>query len=212
LLKSFSNRPSPAIVFDFGGVLMDWNPHYLFDKLMNNDREAVDAFLERVSFRRWNEDFDLGKSFSEGTAELIARFPEYTHLIRAYDTHYLDTVRGCHQSVVDILQELKHREYPLFGLSNWSAEKFSLVRRKYPFFEYFEDIVLSGDVGLIKPAKEMYLLLLQRNSLSAQDCLFIDDYEPNVKTALDLGFQAVQFISAEQLRADLAGRGILSPQ
>jgi len=210
LLKSLSNRPSPAIVFDFGGVLMDWNPHYLFDKLMNNDREAVDVFLERVSFRRWNEDFDLGKSFSTGTAELISRFPEYTHLIRAYDTNYLDTVRGCHQPVVDILQELKHRGYPLFGLSNWSAEKFSLVRRKYPFFEYFEDIVLSGNVGLIKPAKEMYLLLLQRNSLSAQECLFIDDYEPNIKTALDLGFQAVQFISAEQLRTDLAGRGILS--
>ena len=84
-----ANKKSPAIVFDYGGVLMDWNPHYLFDPMMGNDPKAVDEFLQRVDFFHWNEEFDRGRSYAEGTADLISKYPEYAHLIRAYDEQYL---------------------------------------------------------------------------------------------------------------------------
>jgi 2-haloacid dehalogenase len=200
---------SPVIIFDFGSVLMDWNPHYLFDKMMGNDPKAVDNFLAEIGFSTWNPELDRGQSFAEGTALLIAEFPQYADLIRAYDERYFETVGGCIQPTVDILRELKDRGYTLYGLSNWSAEKFSKVRIDYPFFEWFDDIVLSGEVGMIKPDREIYELLLNRVGRPAGECLFIDDHSPNIQTAKDLGFQTIQFKSAEQLEMELSKLGIL---
>lgn len=200
---------SPVIVFDFGSVLMDWNPHYLFDKMMGNDPKAVDDFLAEVDFSTWNPEQDRGRSFAEGTALLIAKFPKYAELIRAYDERYHETVGGCIQPTVDILRELKDLGYTLYGLSNWSAEKFSQVRLDYPFFEWFDGIVLSGEVGMIKPNRDIYELLLKRVGRPAGECLFIDDHMPNIQTAQVLGFQTIQFKSAEHLRSELESRGLL---
>lgn len=199
---------SPAIVFDYGGVLMDWNPHYLFDPLMGNNPEAVDAFLKEIDFFHWNERFDEGRLYAEGTADLIGKFPHYDSLIRAYDEQYLKTVRGCNQPVVDILKKLKENGYPLYGLSNWSIEKFSEVRKSYPFFDLFDDMVISGIEKCIKPGPEIFGILLQRTGRPAGDCLLIDDHLPNIEAASKLGFQTIQFRSAEQLKSDLAGRNI----
>jgi 2-haloacid dehalogenase len=199
---------SPAIVFDYGGVLMDWNPHYLFDPLMDNDPKAVDAFLKEIDFFHWNERFDEGRTYAEGTTDLISKFPQYAHLIRAYDEQYLKTVRGCNQPVVEILKKLKENGYPLYGLSNWSIEKFSEVRKGYPFFDLFDDMVISGIEKCIKPGPEIFGILLQRASRPAVDCLFIDDHLPNIEAASRLGFQTIQFRSAEQLQADLAVKNI----
>jgi 2-haloacid dehalogenase len=200
---------TPAIVFDYGGVLMDWNPHYLFDPLMGNDPKAVDEFLRQIDFYRWNTKFDEGLTYAEGTADLITQFPEYAHLIRAYDEQYLKTLRGCNQPVVEILQKLKEHGYPLFGLSNWSIEKFSEVRKGYPFFDLFDDMVISGIEKCIKPGAEIFGILLQRANRPAGDCLFIDDHLPNIEAASRLGFQTIHFRSAEQLKADLAKRDIV---
>ncbi len=188
---------------------MDWSPHYLFDPMMDNDPQRVDAFLEEIDFRNWNPEQDRGRSFAEGTAVLTARFPQYTELIRAYDERYLETIRGCIQPTVDILRKLKDKGFPLYGLSNWSAEKFNLVRVDYPFFDWFDDIVLSGEVGLIKPNADIFEHLLERIGRLAGDCLFIDDHEPNILAAKNLGFQTIKFESAEQLEADLLSFGIL---
>lgn len=201
-------QAAPAIVFDFGGVLMDWNPHYLFDKLMDNDPVAVDQFLSEVGFFEWNEEFDRGRPYVEGVAMLSDRFPQYADLIHAYDERYLETVRGCNQPVVDILTSLKEGNYPLFGLSNWSFEKFTQVRKKYPFFDLFDDMVISGLVKCIKPGPEIFGILLQRTSRAAGDCIFIDDHKPNIDAARDLGFQTILFKSAVQLKSDLAEHGI----
>lgn len=188
---------------------MDWNPHYLFDPMMNGDTTAVDEFLKKIDFIPWNTNFDLGYPFSKGTEEKIAEFPEYADLIRAYDERYLETVRGCFQRTVEILRTLKDRGYPLYGLSNWSIEKFSKVQAQYPFFEWFDDMVISGVVGFVKPGKEIYDLLLQRAGQPAEKCLFIDDHRPNIDAALKYGWQAIQFQSAEQLIHELSNRGIL---
>jgi 2-haloacid dehalogenase len=206
--KPFTETPKTAIVFDFGGVLMDWDPYYLFGKMLGNDRTAMDQFLKEINFSTWNVELDRGLSFAEGTKELISHFPQYQELIRAYDVRYLETVKGAFQPVVDILQKLKEAGYPLYGLSNWSAEKFTLVRASHPFFEWFDEIVLSGEIGLVKPDKAMFDFLLQRIGLPASECLFIDDYPPNINAARDLGFQTIHYQSPQQLQSELNKRGI----
>lgn len=202
-------KKSTVIVFDFGGVLMDWNPHYLYDSLFGGDRQAVDDFLAKIGFFAWNEGLDRGRPFAEGTSELMSRFPEHAELIHAYDVRYMESVRGSDQAVVEILRKLKDHGIPLYGLSNWSAEKFAQVRKAYPFFAWFDDIVLSGDVHVIKPDKLMFTTLLQRTGRRAGECLFIDDHTPNIDAARALGFQTIQFKSAEQLEKKLCERGFL---
>src|SRR6266545_3572028 len=150
-----------AIVFDLGGVLMDWDPYYLYRKILGEDRQAVERFLQAVDFSGWHKEQDRGRSFAEGTAELIARFPEYRELILAYDERYLESLNGAIQPVVEILRALKDLGYPLYGLSNWPAEKFALVRPQYPFFAWFDDLVISGEVGLVKPDTAIFELLLR---------------------------------------------------
>jgi 2-haloacid dehalogenase len=198
----------PVIVFDFGGVLMDWNPYYLYRKMLADD-QAIERFLKDVDFYIWNEEHDRGRSVAEGTAELAARFPQYRELILAYDERYLESVGGAIQPAVDILQALKDAGYPLYGLSNWPTEKFALVRPIYPFFAWFDEIIISGEVGLVKPDKAIFELLLERIGYSASDCLYIDDHDRNVKTAQDLGFQTIHFQSAQQLVVELHQLGII---
>jgi len=198
-----------VIVFDFGGVLMDWDPYYLYSKILGNDRQVVERFFKEVDFFGWNEEQDRGRTFAVATAELIARFPEYTELIQAYDRRYLESIAGAFQPVVEILYALKEAGYRLFGLSNWPAEKFALVRPRYPFFEWFDGLVISGEVGLIKPDKAIFDLLLERAGYPARECLFIDDHDSNIRAARDLGFQTILFQSPQLLEEELRRIGIL---
>jgi 2-haloacid dehalogenase len=205
-----SKSPVSAIVFDLGGVLMDWDPYYLYRKILGDDRQAVSRFLKEVNFFAWNEKQDRGRTFAEGNAELIARFPQYRQLILAYDQRYLESLNGAIQPVVELLRRLKDLGYPLYGLSNWPAEKFALVRPQYAFFEWFNSLVISGEVGLLKPDKAIFDLLLKRAGYPAGECLFIDDHERNILAARDLGFQTIQFQSPQQLEADLRRMAILT--
>lgn len=204
-----NNKPAPVIVFDLGGVLMDWDPYYLYRKILGDDRQVVDRFLKEVDFFRWNQEQDRGRSFAEATAELSARFPEYSQLIHAYDERYLESLGGAIQPVVEIMRALKDAGYRLYCLSNWPAEKFALVRPRYAFFEWFEGRVISGEVGLIKPDKAIFDLLLERVGLPARECLFIDDHERNTCAARELGFQTILFQSPQQLEAELRRIGVL---
>ena len=190
-----------AIVFDFGGVLMDWNPRYLYRKLLNDD--AVEALLSRIGFKEWNEEQDRGRSFAEAVAELCAKFPDDAALIRAYDERYEESLAGSIQGTVAILSTLKQVGYPLYGLSNWPTEKFNLVRPKYAFFEWFDSIIVSGDVKLIKPDPRIFAVLLEQINQRAEDCLFIDDSPVNIVAARRLGFQTIEFESPEQLNSEL---------
>lgn len=207
---SILEQRSPAIVFDFGGVLIDWNPRYLYRKLFRDEPEAVERFLTEIGFVEWNALQDKGRPFSEAVAELSEKFPHYSDLIKAYDERWEESVTGAIEGTVDILRELKEAGYPLYGLSNWSAETFRRIRHQYPFMDWFEEIVISGEVKLIKPDPLIYKLLLERIKRSAEECLFIDDSEANVTTANQLGFQTIRFESPEQLSKELRRLGILS--
>ncbi len=187
---------------------MDWNPYYLYRHMLGEDPKATEKFLLAVDFSGWNVENDRGRTLAHGTAELAERFPEYRELILAYDTRYLESIGGAIQPVVEILRALKERGYPLYGLSNWPAEKFSLVREIYPFFAWFDNIVISGEVKLIKPDRAIFDLLLKRVGLPANQCVYIDDNEHNIAAARELDFQTVLFRSPEQLVKDLLALGV----
>jgi len=199
----------PAIVFDFGGVVLDWNPHYLYRKFFNDDVSAIERFLTEIGFEEWNLKLDEGRPFSEGVAELSAQFPQYADLIRAYDERWEESIGGVIQPTLDMIYALKRSGYALYGLSNWSAETFCRVRPRYKFLDLFETIVLSGEVKLNKPDPRIFAVFLERVGRKAEECLFIDDSEENIIVARQLGFGTIHFESAEQLKKELCQRNLL---
>ena len=203
------NNHNTAVVFDFGGVLIGWDPFLLYGPYFNNDRAAMQRFLDEIGFAEWNALQDAGRPFAEGEAELTARFPQHAALIRAYRERFEETIAGPIQGSVEILRALKQQGRTLYGLSNWAAETFQRIQPNYPFLELLETIVLSGEVGLIKPDPRIFQLLLERTGRRAGDCLLIDDAPANIAAAA-LGFQTIRFESPEQLRQELVQRGLLS--
>ena len=198
-----------AVVFDFGGVLLDWNPYNLYKPYFPDDPQGIEDFLREIDFFVWNAEQDRGRSFAEGVAVHSAKFPHRASLIKAYADHWEDSITGEIEGTVDILHRLKKKSYPLYGLSNWSAETFPLMLAKYSFFDELDDIVFSGEINLIKPEPEIYHYLLNRIEYSASECLFIDDSLPNIETALELGFHAHHFKSPEGLEMVLREYQIL---
>lgn len=195
--------PIKAIIFDFGGVLLEWNPRNLYQRFFPNQPDAMEEFLAKINFYHWNDQQDKGRPFAEGNAELIAQFPEHARLIEAYFENWEDSITGEIEGTVNILRTLKAKGYPLFGLSNWSAETYPRVRKIYPFFNVFDDIILSGEVKLNKPDPAIFSLLLERIGYSASECILVDDSQPNIETAKKLGFHTVLYQSPPQLRVEL---------
>ena len=203
-----NNHHLPTIIFDFGGVLIDWDARYLYRKLFQRDEEAMERFFAEVDFYDWNLQQDAGRSFRQAVESHCRRHPAYCDLIRAYDMRWEESISGPIQPVVDILYGLKHSGYPLVGLSNWSAEKFRLVRERFEFFNWFDTIIVSGEVKLVKPDPRIFSLLLERIQRPAEKCVFIDDSASNIQAAQQFGIQTIHFQSSEQLRADLKQMGI----
>jgi 2-haloacid dehalogenase len=202
----------PALIFDFGGVLLNWDPYNLYLGFFNGNTAAVEHFLAEIDFQTWNLEQDRGRSFAAGVAELSARFPQYADLIKTYDERWEESISGPIQSTVDTLQPFKKNGYRLYGLTNWSAEKFQLVKHKYAFFELFETILVSGTVHLVKPDPRIFQLMLNQIGRPAGECILIDDSATNVAAARKLGFNAVQFKSAPQMLAELAQMEIVVSQ
>jgi len=199
-----------AIVFDFGGVLVQWDPRNLYRKIFNGDTHAMETFLQESKFMEWNLYQDAGRPFSEAVDEFCSRMPQYCELIRMYDQRYEESITGPIWPTVEILRALKEAHYPLYGLSNWPSEKWRLVRPKYDFFGLFDDILISGDVKLAKPDPRIFSLFLDQVGRSAKECLYIDDSPHNIQVSAQMGFQTIHFQSAEQLRSELQLRGILN--
>ena len=198
-----------AIIFDFGGVLLDWNPRYLYQNYFPEQPHAMESFLNEIDFYKWNEQQDKGRPFAEGIAELSAQFPHHAELIQTYFDCWEDSVGGPISGSVEILGRLKQKGYPLYGLSNWSAETYPRIRKKYPFFDWFDDIILSGTVKLNKPDPAIFELLLNKTGYAACECVLIDDAESNIDTAKSLGFISILFRSPAQLRSELQGLDLL---
>ena len=197
-----------AVIFDFGNVLLEWDPRHVYRRYFPDD-EAMEDFFREVSFMEWNAQQDKGRSFAEGVAELSRQFPHHADLIRAYHENWKDSIGNHLEGTVEIMKRLKQAGYKLYGLSNWSAETFPLMRDKFEFFDLLDDIVISGEVGMIKPEPEIFEHMLERIGKPANACLFIDDASANVEQALRMGFAAIQFHSPGQLESELRRSGIL---
>jgi 2-haloacid dehalogenase len=198
-----------VVVFDLGGVLIDWNPRHLYSRLFD-DAAAMERFLAEVCSGPWNAWQDAGRPFAEAVEILAARHPEQRELIAAYWERWPEMVSGAIEGSVELLAELREAGHELHALTNWSAETFALTRPRFPFLEWFETTVVSAEVGLIKPDPRIFAHLLERIGRRPQECVYIDDSRPNVVMAEYLGFDAIPFRDAAELRADLARRGLIT--
>jgi 2-haloacid dehalogenase len=201
-------RPADAVLFDLGGVLVDWNPRHLYRRLFA-DEAAMEAFLATVCTQAWNEEQDAGRSFAEGVALLLARHPHYAEEIGAYDLRWGEMLKGPIDASVAILDELRGRGVPMFGLTNWSAEKFPVARERFAFLEWFGGIVVSGEEQLKKPDPRIFRLAAERFGLEPSDTLFVDDSPTNVAAAAGLGFRTHRYVEAPALRDALVAHGLL---
>ena len=195
------------VIFDFGGVLVDWNPRYLYNSLFE-DKNEMEFFLENICSDNWNLQQDAGRTFSEGVTILVEKYPEYQKMIEAYSEKWSVMLKSDIPENVKLIPLLKSN-YNLFGLTNWSAEKFPIALKRYSFFQEFEGIVVSGEEKMKKPDDEIFLLLLERYNLKAENSLFIDDNFANINAAKRLGFQTIFLEKTTNLQLELKNRGLL---
>lgn len=201
-----------AVVFDFGGVLIDWSPEYLYRELIPDETERR-WFLAHVCSMDWVIRQDGGQPIAEATEELVAKFPEHAPLIRAFYERWHEMVAGVLEEGVAIMEKLEAVNVPLFGLTNWSAETFPYAWEHYPVLRRFRDIVVSGRVKLVKPDPAIFAEMRQRieaqlPGIQPGELVFIDDNQKNAEAATALGWHGVHHMCASQTEAKLRDLGL----
>lgn len=197
-----------AAVFDLGGVLIDWNPRYLYRKIFRSEQE-MEHFLAHVCTKEWNAELDRGRPFEEMVGLLSQEHPEYTKEIEAYHRRWSEMLGDKFEGPVKVLEGLYAVGYPLHALTNWSAETFHLARARYGFLSLFDKIIVSGEVGLIKPDPRIYALLIERTSINPSHTLFVDDRQENVRAAKSFGFKGIVYRDDSELHSELSAVGLL---
>lgn len=202
-------RPS-AVVFDIGNVLYDWDPRFLYERLIG-DGPALDAFLRDVVTRDWHFQHDAGRPFAETSAELTAVHPQHAALIAAWGPRFVDSIGDPMPGMIALVEDLDTAAIPLFAITNFSHEFWPPFRaRESSVFDRFRDIVVSGEERLTKPDPAIYHLALDRFGLAAEDAVFIDDRADNVASANAVGMTGLQFVDAPTLRAQLRHLALLA--
>ena len=203
------NSTYNTIIFDLGGVLIDWNPEYVFLKEFRGDRERMNWFLNEICAWDWNANQDAGYPIEKATEERIEMFPEYEELIRMYYGRWDEMLGYTHDDTLEILQAfVDHSDYRVLALTNWSAETFPKALKKFDWLDWFEGILVSGAEGMRKPFPEIYELLIDRYRIDREKAIFIDDSPANVRGAETVGLKGVHFRGADLLRQDLSKAGI----
>ena len=201
-----------VVVFDLGGVLIDWDPRHLYRKLFAGDEAAMEHFLATVCTHEWHRHHDAGRSMAEGARLLKTEYPDKSELIDAFGARAGEMIGGPIAGVVEILQELHDRGIPLYALSNWPMETFPLARQRFGFLCRFAGILISGEVAVIKPEPRIFELLIERFAIDPEDAVYIDDVEANLVAARLFGIHPVHFTTAKALREELACLGLLPPR
>jgi 2-haloacid dehalogenase len=203
-------RPVTAVVFDLGGVLLDWNPRYLYRKLFDDERQ-MERFLSEICTMEWHAAHDRGVPFTQSCAELAAAHPDHAELIRAWGERSEEMIGGAIEEVVEILAALRARGVPCYALTNMEAETYPLRLARFGFLHWFDGTVVSSAEQVAKPDPEIFRRLLSRFDLTPERTVFIDDSDVNVAAARELGMQTVLFRSADRLRSWLEQAGLLRP-
>ena len=198
------NKKIDTIIFDLGGVLLDWNPLYVYDEHYFESQEKRDYFFAHVCTGDWNEEQDAGKPISDATQELVARFPDWEQPIRDFYGRWTEMLRGPIDETVEILRRLKESgKYKLYALTNWQAELFQIALVRHSFLYWFDGRLVSGVEKTRKPFPEFYHLLLNRYKIDPANAIFIDDNLRNVAAGEAVGIKSIHFQSPEQLKKDL---------
>ncbi len=197
-----------TIVFDLGGVLVDWNPKYVYRTIFDTE-EKVDWFVTNICSLAWNEEQDGGRLIAEANKILIAEYPEYEKEILAYYDRWEEMLNGSNEGVVEILRSLRDNpKYRIYALTNWSAETFPKAIEQFDFLKWFEGIIVSGKEHLKKPDPAIYDLLVRRYQINVESAIFIDDNQRNVDASNKFGLPAIRFDSDKKLRKDLTELGV----
>lgn len=193
-----------TVIFDFGGVLIDWNPAYVYLKEFRGDTEKMNHFLNTICSWEWNENQDAGYLIQQATEERVALFPEHERLIRMYYERWKDMLGYEHTETVELLKQLKERgKHKLLGLTNWSHETFPVALERFDFLSWFDGIVVSGVEKMKKPDARIYQLTLDRYDVTAENAVFIDDKQENVEAAKKVGIHGIHHTGAQQLKNEL---------
>ncbi|MGB3779099.1 MAG: HAD family phosphatase [Tunicatimonas sp.] len=199
-----------TVIFDLGGVLIDWNPEYLYRKIFNDEKQ-MQHFLTEVCHGAWNKEQDRGRLFVEAVRERTERFPEHAANIRAYHERWDEMLGGAIEENVAVLEDLRQRpDIHLYAITNWSAETFPVAQQRFPFLGYFEDTVVSGELKLVKPDPKIYQTLLDRQPIVPEQAIFIDDVQENVVGAEALGIRGIHLTLETDLRKELVALGVLN--
>lgn len=195
-------------VFDLGGVLIDWNPRYLYRKLFQHEAD-MEHFLANVCTTEWNLHQDAGRTFAEACAALKLEHPANAQMIDAWFERFDEMMAGPIRGTVDILAELREQEVPIYALSNWSAETFPFAQKRFEFLRWFQAIFLSAEVRLVKPDPRIFTGFCERFGLSPEQIIYIDDLQHNVEAAHRIGMHAIRFRDPASLHAELVRLGLL---
>ena len=203
---------SKNIVFDLGGVLIDWNPDYVYRKIFNNDEAKMKWFYQNICTSDWNEEQDAGRTLAEGTELLVKKFPQEEENIRAFYGRWEEMLGGPIEGTVEILKQLKeNNDIKLYALTNWSHETFPIALKRYQFLHWFNGRLVSGEEKTRKPFKEIYELLIAKFSIDPSESIYIDDNARNLHPAAELGFYTIHFQSPAQFKEELFKAGIELP-
>lgn len=199
-----------TIIFDLGGVLIDWNPKYVFDENYFESEEKRQYFFNHICTNDWNEEQDAGRSIVDATQILVEQFPDWEKPIRDYYGRWTDMLNGPIHDTVELFRQLKEKDkYKIYALTNWQASLFDIALVRFNFLHWFDGRVVSGEEKTRKPFPEFYQRLLDRYNVNPSDALFIDDNLRNVKAAEELGINSVHFRSPAILQDDLRRHGLL---
>jgi 2-haloacid dehalogenase len=196
-------------VFDLGGVLVDWDPRYLYRKVFGEQAEAMEKFLATVCTPSWNEQQDAGRPFADASAALKLVHPDKAQLIDAWFQRYEEMLAGPIPGMVEIIANLNSRGVPMYALSNWSAETFPVALKRFEFLKWFRGVMLSGEVKLIKPDPRIFKLFIETFAIDPASTVYIDDRRPNVEAAMAFGMHGIVFTGAASLRNELMSLGLI---
>lgn len=182
------------VVFDFGNVLIKWQPELLAKRLFS-DPEEIQYVLNVVWASDWNARLDRGESFRALAHERIKEYPEYRDAIQAYINNWFDMIPGEVPGMMQLIRGLKSDGYhKVYGLSNFSNETYPTARERFGVLKEIDNYVISAECGYIKPQPEIYLYFLKKFQLEPEDCVFIDDSKINLDMAERFGFETIHFL------------------
>lgn len=197
------------IIFDLGGVLIDWNPEYLYKKIIIDDVQRK-WFLENICTLDWNEEQDGGRTIKEATQLLLDKHPDYTPWINAYYDRWEEMLSGAYPETVDLFKRMKEsKQYGIYALTNWSAETFPRALQLFDFLHWFDGRIVSGEENTRKPFREIYDLIISRFNLIPEETIFIDDNIRNIEAAKATGLICIHFTSPADLEQKLNELSVL---